>query len=127
MCCKLINDDKKIDGTKEIEFPVPSFEQAHEFLEMIGRPHANYQENIRTQYILTGVEVDIDEWPSIPTYVEIEGKNKQEVLDTIKKLGLENHEITSQNTIEVYKRYDKNLLKIKNLRFDDDTKEQVQK
>ena len=63
-----------IDGTKEVEFEVEDFNKANEFLERIGFKNRSYQENERIQYILSNVEIDIDSWPMIPTYMEIEGK-----------------------------------------------------
>jgi len=116
LCFKSIETDR-IDGTKEIEFEVPDFEQADKFLECIGIPHKQYQENTRTQYHLDGVEIDIDEWPLIPIYLEVEGKNEQEVLETIKRLKLDKHRITSKNTNDVYQMYGIDLTKIKDLRF----------
>ncbi len=35
------------------------------------------QENKRCHYILEDVEIDIDSWPMIPDYIEIEGKMKR--------------------------------------------------
>ena len=116
LCFKSIESDK-IDGTKEVEFEVPNFEAANEFLECIGIPSKQYQENRRTRYLLDGVEIDIDEWPLIPPYIEIEANNEQEVLQMVKKLGLENEKVTSANTQDVYKMYGIDLAKIKDLRF----------
>ena len=116
LCFKSIESDK-IDGTKEVEFEVPDFAAANEFLECIGIPSKQYQENRRSKYMIDGVEVDIDHWPLIPPYLEIEGQSEQEVMDTIKKLGLEDGKITSLNTQDVYKKYGIDLTKIKDLRF----------
>lgn len=67
-----------IDGTKEIKFEVRDFDEAKEFMERIGIKHRSYQENKRIQYYLfDGVEIDIDTWPMIPTYLEIEGKSEK--------------------------------------------------
>lgn len=101
---------------------MPDFEQANTFLECVGIPHKQYQENIRTQYHLDGVEVDIDEWPLIPAYLEVEGQNEQAVRETIKRLGLQNHRITSKSTHDVYQMYGIDLAKIKDLRFPVDRK-----
>ena len=47
-------------------------------LEEMGYKAHTYQENKRTRYMLDGVEFDIDSWPYIPTYLEIEGKNEKD-------------------------------------------------
>ncbi len=74
MTLKEIQNDK-IDGTKEIEILVDDFDKTKIFLEKLGYEHKSYQENRRTSYILDGVEIEIDLWPLIPPYVEIEGKS----------------------------------------------------
>ena len=116
LCFKSILNDG-IGGTNEIEFEVPNFEQTHEFLLSIGIPHKQYQENVRTQYILDGIEIDIDEWPMLPPYAEIEGKNETEVLETIQKLDFDKTKCTSINTQGVYSMYGIDLESISDLRF----------
>jgi len=116
LCYKNIQSDK-IDGTKEVEFEVASFDTANEFLECIGIPHKSYQENIRTRYILNGVEIDIDCWPRIPVLVEIEGNSEKEVMDMVKTLNLENHTVTSLGIMDIYKMYGIDLDTISVLKF----------
>lgn len=112
---EIVND--KIDGTKEIEFKVENFEAVNEFLQKIGFKNGRYQENHRIRYMLNGVELDIDTWPMLPTYLEIEGKNEKEVYDMVKLLGLENDNITTKDVSEVYKKYGHDVNKIKKLKF----------
>ena len=61
----------KIDGTKEVEIVVSDIEATNELLNRIGFFSKAYQENDRIRYMLDGVEIDIDSWPLIPTYLEI--------------------------------------------------------
>ena len=86
---------KTIDGTKEVEFEVSDINNAKEFMERIGFNYRSFQENKRTQYILDGVEIDFDEWPMIPTYMEIEGSSEEEVNKIIQKLGIDKSKITA--------------------------------
>ena len=107
-----------IDGTKEVEFEVESFEDANEFLNRIGFIARSYQENNRIQYILDDVEIDIDSWPMIPTYMEIEGKDEKEVKKIIEKLNIEGSKITALNCDDIYRQvYNIDISKIKELRF----------
>ena len=53
----------------------------------------------------------------IPTYIEIEWKNKDEVEKIVKKLWYKMINTTSINTTKVYAKYGINLNKIKDLRF----------
>ena len=94
-----------IDGTKELEVEVSDFEKTNELLENMGIKSRGYQENKRTQYILNGVEIDIDSWPMIPTYVEIEGKNEEEVMNTLEILELPKDKVTTLDVDSVYKKY----------------------
>lgn len=68
-------DKNDLGGTQEHEVVVSDFEKMNDILEKLGYKHRNYQENKRIRYILDEVEIDIDTWPLIPTYAEIEGKN----------------------------------------------------
>lgn len=107
-----------IDGTKEVEIEVDNFDKANEFLEKIGFTHRNYQENLRIQYILDGVEIDLDKWPMIPMYMEIEGKNEKEVNLIKEKLEINNSKITFLNCSDIYKNiYGIDISKIKELKF----------
>lgn len=107
-----------IDGTREVELKVENIEKANEFLEKIGFKNRSYQENKRIQYILNGVEVDIDSWPMIPTYLEIEGKSEEEVLNVQKLLEVDDEKITMLNCDDIYKqKYHIDISNIKELKF----------
>ena len=83
----------------------------------MGIKSRGYQENKRTQYILNGVEIDIDSWPMIPTYVEIEGKNEEEVMNTLEILELPKDKVTTLDVDSVYKKYGIDLKVIRVLKF----------
>lgn len=88
MTLKVVDGDK-IENQKEIILKVDNFSEAEEFLVSIGCHKKSYQETKREMWTLGGVEVDIDEWPYLEPYVEIEGKNEEEVKKVSEKLGLE--------------------------------------
>ena len=107
-----------IDGTKEVELRVEDFDIANEFLNKIGFIARNYQENKRIQYILDNVEIDIDTWPMIPTYLEIEANSEKEVNDMVKRLKLDSSKITTLNCDDIYRKiYNIDIKKIKELKF----------
>ncbi|MET8682378.1 hypothetical protein ABZW18_33645 [Streptomyces sp. NPDC004647] len=76
-----------------------------------------YQENHRTSYLLDNVRLEIDSWPLIPPYLEIEGDSVDEVRKTADLLGIAPNSLTSVNTTEVYTRYGHDLTAIKELHF----------
>lgn len=111
-----------IDGTKEIEIVVSDFDKCKYILNELGYHLKGYQENKRTRYYLDGVEIDIDTWPKIPTYVEIEGNSEEEVMTLIRKLGYNEDEITTLDVDSIYKKYGYNLDEIKELKFEEELK-----
>ena len=107
-----------LDGTKEVEFEVEDFDRANEFLEKIGFINRSYQENKRIQFILNNVEIDIDSWPMIPTYMEIEGKSEEEVINMKRVLNIDESNVTTLNCDDIYRQiYKIDISKIKELKF----------
>ena len=95
----------EIDGTKEIEIEVSNFEETDNMLNELGYKSHTYQENKRTRYILNNVELDIDSWPYIPTYLEIEGKDEKSVQEMIKLLEVDPSKVTSIDVQGVFKKF----------------------
>ena len=111
-------EKNSIDGTQELEIEVEDFEKTNKLLELAGIKNKGYQENIRRKYILDGVEIDIDTWPLIPTYVEIEGKDEESVVNMIKKLEIEYKKIITLDVQSIYKEiYNIDITKINILKF----------
>lgn len=107
-----------IDGTKELEIVVSDFEKTNNMLELMGYHHRGYQENKRIRYILDDVEIDLDTWPLIPSYMEIEGKNEKEVNDILAELNISKEKITALNCQDIYKEiYHIDIDQIKELSF----------
>lgn len=110
-----------IDGTKEIEVEVSDFETTNELLEKMGYFNKGYQENKRIQYEFNNVEIDIDSWPLIPSYLEIEGQSEKEVTDMLKLLNINEEKVTALNCSYIYKKiYGIEIDKIKMLKFDEE-------
>ena len=107
-----------IDGTKELEIVVDDFDKTNSILNELGYKPRAIQENKRIKYDLNGVEVDIDTWPRIPTYLEIEGTSEEEVYNTLELLGIPKDKAISLNTQSIYKEYyGIDLSKVKMLSF----------
>ena len=111
-----------IDGTKELEIEVDNFEKTNLFLKELGYNPKSYQENRRRQYIFNNVEIDIDYWPKIPTYLEIEGKSSEDVLKVVKLLGFDENDITTKDVESIYLDYGFNLEEIYDLKLEEDRK-----
>ena len=113
---------KTIDGTKELEIEVSNFEKTNLILKELGYKPKGYQENRRIQYNLNGVEIDIDYWPLIPTYLEIEGKSEEEVYKILELLEIDKKDLTTRDVETIYLDYGHNLEEIYNLKLEEERK-----
>lgn len=98
-------ESQTIDGTKELELIVDDFSKTNDFLEELGFKSHGFQQNKRTQYILDGVEIDLDRWPLIPEYMEIEGNTEEEVYNTLDKLGISKDKVVTLDVSSIYTYY----------------------
>lgn len=87
MSYKQVND-RSITGTKEVNLEIDNFNNAVSFLESIGMVKKSYQETKRESWMFGGTNIEIDTWPWIPSFVEIEGSTEIDVKDVADKLGL---------------------------------------
>lgn len=111
--------ENNIQNVMETEMEVPSIKEANNILEQLGFAFRNYQEKYRISYNINGVQIDIDSWPLIPTYIEIENDSVEKIKEVLKQLNLDKHEIVSCNTVEVYKKYGIDLYQFRELKFMD--------
>lgn len=88
MSLKIVSGDR-IEDQKEICLTVDDFDQATQFLSLLGAQRKAYQETKRELWVLDGVEVTIDEWPFLEPFVEIEGSNEAAVRAAAIKIGFD--------------------------------------
>lgn len=81
--------DRTVHGTKEVTVIVDDFEATCRFLDSIGMKLSSFQETKRESWKLGSAEIELDTWPWIPSFVEIEAKDEEELKNVAKKLGLE--------------------------------------
>ena len=112
----------KIDGTQELEVVVDNFERTNLILKELGYVPKGYQENRRIQYELNGIEVDIDSWPMIPTYLEIEGPSEEAVYNTVEALGFTKDDCTTRDVEGIYVDYGYNISEIYDLKLEEERK-----
>ena len=113
-------NDESIDGVKELEIVVSSFENTIKMLEVLGYKPRSVQENKRIKYMLDDVEIDIDTWPHLNSYVEVEAKTKEEVkkvVDILKEYG---SRITALNVQKIYEQNGFTQDDLNNLKFEGD-------
>ncbi|WP_228815390.1 CYTH domain-containing protein [Nocardia puris] len=60
-----------------------------EILTAIGLTQTRYQENYREEWSLGDVVFDLDTWPDLPTFLEVEGPDESSVRRAAADLGLD--------------------------------------
>lgn len=105
------------DGMEEIETTVGSFNTACRILEKIGLKEKFHEETHRIRYLKGGVEYDIDHWPGIPPYLEIETDNWERLKRAVEELGLRPEDQKIFSTMQVYKIYGINEKDYKEVTF----------
>ncbi len=108
---------KKIQKVREIEINVSDLDETNKLLESIGIVRRNYQEKVRYSYKYKTAEIEIDLWPMLEAYMEIECDDENIIDEIIKKLEFDSKEIVSLNTEQLYKRKNINILEISDLKF----------
>ena len=109
--------DKTEHGTKELEIEVSSIEKAHEILEKLGYKRRSIQENKRVRYILNDVEIDIDTWPKLNTYVEFEADSLDKIKEVIKMLGFDYKDAVTEDAQDIYMSLGYTQEDLNNLKF----------
>ncbi len=76
---------------KEINFEIGEPEKLADLFEEIGLEKYAHQEKDRTSFVYKDWQFDIDQYPKMPTFLEIEGKSEEHVREAMKLLDLENN------------------------------------
>jgi adenylate cyclase class 2 len=86
---KQVTDASHIHGTTEIEIQVDDLAKTTELLTALGLRQVRYQQNYREEWQLDGVTYDLDTWPDLPTFLEIESTSEEAVRKAAADLGLD--------------------------------------
>lgn len=81
---------------KEIHFSIPSADLMADLFLEIGLVQYAYQEKDRISWKLRDWKFDLDSYPGMPSYLEIEGVHESHVLEAIRLLGLHDHRTWSR-------------------------------
>lgn len=113
------SDGSTIDtGMEEIEVVVDDFDTTTLLLTRIGFIEKHYAENRRVRWVKDGVEFDLDSWPQIPTYLEIEAPTWEQIDEAITWLGLNPADKKIFSTNQVYALYGIDVTEHARLTFD---------
>ncbi len=95
-------NDRTLHGTKEVTVIVNNFEKTCEFLISIGMKMKSYQETKREKWKYKGVEITIDTWPWVPTFVELEGSTEELVKKVANDLELDWRQVLHGSVEPIY-------------------------
>lgn len=96
-------DSYDIDGTKEIETTVGDFDATIAILEQANIAKGSFQESRRETWTLGEVHVELDEWPWLDPYIEIEAPTEELIHDTAMKLGLDMAQALAGDVMVAYR------------------------
>ena len=105
MTYKDVSDDNSILGTKEVNVTVDHYDYAILFLKGCGLKIKARQETLREMWKVGEVEICIDTWPWLQTFIEIEGPSEEEVWAMAEKLGLDKTKAKFGSVDTTYQHY----------------------
>lgn len=105
MTYKNVSDDHSILGTKEVNIEVGDYDDSILFLKGCGLKIKARQEAKREVWKLGEVEICIDTWPWIPTFIEIEGLTEESVWEAADKLGFKKNQAKFGSVDTTYQHY----------------------
>lgn len=111
-------EESSIQKVLETEINVSSLSEANLLLESVGLARRNYQEKIRKSYTYKNAEIEIDIWPMLEPYMEIECDEEETINELINLLELNENRIVSVNTSHLYKEKGIDIQNISELKFD---------
>ncbi len=106
---KLDDGNMKNVGMKEIEVIVDDYEKTYELIKAIGLVKQVEEKNKRIRYIKGDVVFDIDFWPFIPPYLEIESSSHKKAEDAARELGFDSEKGIIGSAGSIYKEYGINI------------------
>lgn len=91
-----------IDEVKEIEIKTDNFEMANKLIEEMGYYRKKLAEKKRDSYSYQGMDIEIEEWPLLEPYIEIECTNIDKIYELANLLGYSKEQTRVMNTEDVY-------------------------
>jgi adenylate cyclase, class 2 len=106
------------EGMQEIEILIDNPDKTCEMLKAIGLIVKHEAKNKRVRYFKKDITFDIDFWPQIPPYLEIESNSFGKAKIAARKLGFNPKNALICSTNQVYKKYGYNLGDYSHINFE---------
>lgn len=106
MSAKWHATDGNMDSQKEHETTVKNFEIARQILLSAGLTQTGFQENKRETWEMPdNTLIELETWPQLPNYLEIEGKSEEAVKKTASMLALDWDKHTIHSNDHLYAKH----------------------
>jgi adenylate cyclase class 2 len=114
-CFKKKGESKEFKQKEEIETLVDDFDAASKILNGLGFTNTRYYEKKRESYALGNIHFEIDTYPKIPAFIEVEAPTQEEVKKGVEMLGFTMDQTTAMSAVEVIE--EKYRIKSKDCKF----------
>ncbi|MEO6109478.1 MAG: CYTH domain-containing protein [Candidatus Saccharimonadales bacterium] len=116
--------NESLTGAEEREIVVSDFDEAVAIFGEAGLHYRTFQESKRETWNVGDVEVVLDEWPWLETYIEVEGPSEARVREVSAELGFSWDDAVFGSVDRAYKlQYPelggRGVIDVKEVRFDD--------
>lgn len=101
-------NNKKYLSRKELQIKVSDFDTTSEIIQQLGFKPIGIREKLRKEYKVGKIKVELDQYPNIPPYMEIEGNNQKHVNEFLTKLGYDLKYTVNFSATEIIRQYGKN-------------------
>ena len=105
LCLKHKNKQEEVRSAEEIEINTSDYEKTIQILLELNFQIVTEGKKHRKSYILGKIKFEIDTYPDIPAYLEIESDNEKDLREAVKKLGFTMEQTTSMNGFELIQKY----------------------
>jgi adenylate cyclase class 2 len=96
-----------VEGAKvrdEVETTVEDADKFEEMMMKLGYEVTMNNDKRRRSFNLGEIHVDIDEYPEVPAYMEIEGPNSEAIQKAVQQLELDEFEQSTETANELFER-----------------------
>ncbi len=97
-------EDKDFAIREETQTEIKDFYEMEKIIKKLGLKCIIHREKKRSSFELNKVRFEIDKYPTIPAYLEIEG-TKEDIKKTLQLLNIEVNKISNLPSTEVLKNY----------------------
>ena len=102
MSAKTHSQTGQMKDEKEVEIIIDNYDRAIQLFSEMGFSPDKHQETLRESWILDECHIDIDTWPGLEPYCEIESDSEEKIKQISKKLGFNWSDHFVSNSMDMY-------------------------